>query len=81
VQTLFVTESIKHGHLLDLNDLLLSDHVISETQTSDTVVDAAPSIPAREHSGTASGCAVEEWIEVHSCRNDIHMGPESPYHN
>lgn len=29
-----------------------SDHAISETQTSDTVVDAAPSIPAREHSVT-----------------------------
>jgi hypothetical protein len=78
VQTPFVTESIKQGHLLDPNDYLLgdassprkpnrsghrpttlrdkhspeSDHAISETQTSDTVVDAAPSIPAREHSVT-----------------------------
>jgi hypothetical protein len=78
VQTSFVAESVKQGHLLDPNDFLLggassprkpnrgghrptfsrvkhspeSDHAISETQTSDTVVDAAPSIPAREHSGT-----------------------------
>jgi hypothetical protein len=78
VQTSFVTESIKQGHLLDPNDFVLgdassfkkpnrsgrrptsfrdmhspeSDHAISETQTSDTVVDAAPSIPAREHSVT-----------------------------
>ncbi|KAI0281573.1 hypothetical protein BGY98DRAFT_957988 [Russula aff. rugulosa BPL654] len=78
VQTPFVTESIKQGHLLDPNDYLLgdassprkpnrsghrpttlrdkhspeSDHAISETQTSDTVVDAAPPIPAREHSVT-----------------------------
>lgn len=78
VQTSFVTESVKQGHLLDPNDFLLgdassprkpnrrghrptssrdkhspeSDHAISETQTSDTVVDANPSIPVREHSGT-----------------------------
>lgn len=78
MQTSFVTESIKHGYLLDPNDFLLgdassprkpkrsgtrptpvrdkhspeSDHAISETQTSDTVVDAAPSIPAREHTIT-----------------------------
>ena len=75
VQTSFVTESIKQGHLLDPNDFLLgdassprklywsghrptsfhdknspeSDHVISEAQTSDTVVDSAPSVPARGH--------------------------------
>lgn len=78
MQTSFVTESVKQGHLLDPNDFLLgdtssprkpkrgghrpavsrdkhspeSDHAISETQTSDTVVDAASSIPVREHSGT-----------------------------
>jgi hypothetical protein len=78
VQTSFVTESVKQGHLLDPNDFLPgdassprkpnrsghrptssrdkhspeSDHAISETQTSDTVVDAAPSIPVREHSVT-----------------------------
>ena len=78
VQTSFVTESVKQGHLLDPNDFLLgdassprkpnrsgrpptssrdkhspeSDHAISETQTSDTVVEAAPSIPVREHSVT-----------------------------
>lgn len=78
VQTSFVTESIKQGHLLDRNDFLFgdagsprkpnrrghrptslrdkhspeSDHAISETQTSDTVVDAAPSIPARDRSVT-----------------------------
>ena len=78
VQTSFITESVKKGHLLDPNDFLLgdtssprkpnrsghrptslrdkhspeSDHAISETQTSDTVVDTGPSMPAREHSVT-----------------------------
>jgi len=78
VQTSFIMESIKQGHLLDPDNFLLgdvssprkpnwsghrstsfrdkhspeSDHAISETQTSDTVVDAAPSIPPREHSVT-----------------------------
>lgn len=78
MQTSFVTESIKHGYLLDPSGFLLghassprkpkrsgprptpvrdkhspeSDHAISETQTSDTVVDAVPAIPAREPSVT-----------------------------